>query len=59
MDDDGSKSLSRPEFEKACRENKLEGTQGDFNELFNAFDGNRDGSVQYDEFLRAIRGELN
>jgi hypothetical protein len=43
MDDDGSKSLSRQEFEKACRENKLEGTQGDYYALFQAFDFNRDG----------------
>lgn len=27
--------------------------------MFGAFDRNRDGSIQYDEFLRVIRGELN
>lgn len=27
--------------------------------LFNAFDINRDGTIQYDEFLRVIRGDLN
>lgn len=27
--------------------------------VFSAFDINRDGSVNYDEFLRTIRGELN
>ena len=26
--------------------------------LFQAFDINRDGTIQYDEFLRIIRGEL-
>jgi len=27
--------------------------------LFAAFDINRDGSIQYDEFLRQVRGDLN
>lgn len=27
--------------------------------LFSAFDINRDGTIQYDEFLRIIRGDLN
>lgn len=27
--------------------------------MFGAFDRNRDGSIQYDEFLRVIRGDLN
>lgn len=27
--------------------------------LFEAFDTNRDGTLNYDEFLMAIRGELN
>ena len=59
MDDDRSHSLSRPEFEKACREYKLEITSDDIGTLFQAFDINRDGTIQYDEFLRMIRGDLN
>lgn len=27
--------------------------------LFNLFDRNRDGSVDYDEFLRVLRGPMN
>lgn len=34
MDDDGSKSLSRPEFEKACRDFKVEITSEDIGTLF-------------------------
>ena len=59
MDDDGSKSLSKYEFEKACREFKIEITSEDIGTLFGAFDINRDGTIQYDEFLRVVRGEMN
>ena len=59
MDDDGSKSLSRAEFEKACRDFKTEMSSEDVGVLFSAFDVNRDGVIQYDEFLRVIRGEMN
>lgn len=27
--------------------------------MFSGFDMNRDGTIQYDEFLRVIRGDLN
>jgi Ca2+-binding EF-hand superfamily protein len=59
MDDDGSKSLNRMEFEKACKDFKIDITQQDIGTLFAAFDANRDGTIQYDEFLRTIRGELS
>ena len=58
MDDDGSKSLSKQEFEKACRDFKTEISSEDIGTLFQAFDINRDGTIQYDEFLRIIRGDL-
>jgi Ca2+-binding EF-hand superfamily protein len=59
MDDDNSKSLSRGEFEKACRDFKTEFSSEDVGTLFAAFDINRDGVIHYDEFLRIIRGEMN
>jgi Ca2+-binding EF-hand superfamily protein len=59
MDDDGSHTLSRSEFEKACRDFKLEITSEDIGTMFGGFDMNRDGTIQYDEFLRVIRGDLN
>jgi Ca2+-binding EF-hand superfamily protein len=59
MDDDRSKSLSRQEFEKACRDFKCEIPSEDIGVLFQAFDINRDGTIQYDEFLRIIRGDLS
>jgi len=45
IDDDGSHSLSRQEFEKACRDFKMEITSDDIGTLFQAFDINRDGTI--------------
>lgn len=59
MDDDNSGSLSKQEFEKACRDFKVEIPLEDVTTLFHAFDINRDGTIQYDEFVRVIRGDLS
>lgn len=45
MDDDNSKSLSKPEFEKACRDFKIEVAMEDISTLFQAFDINKDGTI--------------
>lgn len=59
MDDDGSRSLSEAEFVKACRDFKIGISEDNIPILFNAFDTNRDGTLNIDEFLMAIRGGLN
>ena len=59
MDDDGSRTLSEQEFSKACRDFKTGISEENIPTLFNAFDTNRDGTLNIDEFLMAIRGELN
>lgn len=59
MDDDGSRGLSRAEFEKACRDFKAEMSAEDVGTLFAAFDINRDGVINCEEFIRTIRGTLN
>ena len=59
MDDDGSKTLSEQEFAKACRDFKTGISEENIPTLFNAFDTNRDGTLNIDEFLMAIRGELS
>ena len=43
MDDDGTGHLSRPEFEKACRDFKADMSSEDIGAVFNVFDSNRDG----------------
>jgi len=59
MDDDGSHTLSEQEFAKACRDFKTGISEENIPTLFSAFDTNRDGTLNIDEFLMAIRGELN
>ena len=59
MDDDNSKSISQPEFSKACRDFKVGISDENTPILFDIFDTNRDGTLNIDEFLYAIRGELN
>ena len=59
MDDDFSKSISLPEFTKACRDFKVGISDENVPVLFDIFDTNRDGTLNIDEFLYAIRGELN
>jgi Ca2+-binding EF-hand superfamily protein len=59
MDDDFSKSISLPEFSKACRDFKVGISDDNVPVLFDIFDSNRDGTLNIDEFLYAIRGELN
>ncbi len=59
MDDDGSKCLSKPEFEKACRDFKIDLSSDDAGLVFQVFDINHDGAINVDEFMRIIRGDLN
>jgi Ca2+-binding EF-hand superfamily protein len=58
MDDDNSKSLDRNEFRKAIKDFKVEIPDDFIDTIFSAFDLNRDGTIDYDEFLRIIRGDL-
>jgi len=58
MDDDNSKSLSKAEFRKAVRDFKVDIPEDYIDTIFAAFDLNRDGTIDYDEFLRIIRGDL-
>ena len=59
MDDNNSRSLDQYEFTKAMKEQMLGLNEGEILTLFNAFDRNRDGSVDYDEFVRVIQGPMN
>jgi len=56
MDDDNSRTLSIQEFTKACRELKVGISDEYIPTIFNAFDTNRDGNLNFDEFLFTLRG---
>ena len=59
MDDDGSQSLSLPEFTKACRDFKIGISDENVPILFKVFDSNRDGTLNYSEFIDAVREPMN
>lgn len=59
IDDDGSRTLNQQEFAKACRDFKIGISEENIPILFSYFDSNRDGCLNIDEFLMAIRGDLN
>ena len=59
MDDNGDKHLDKYEFEWGMRESGHALGPMDMERLFKYFDKNRDGRISYDEFLVAIRGDMN
>jgi len=58
MDDDDSQSLSLPEFTKTCRDFKVGISEENVPILFKVFDTNGDGTLNYKEFIDAVRDEL-
>jgi calcyphosin len=59
MDDDGTKSISLYEFSKACKDFKVGINEENVPLIFDIFDTNHDGTLNIDEFLLAIRGQMN
>jgi len=59
MDDNHSMSLDKYEFSKGMGDFGLGFSEGEIQTVFNYFDANKNGLLEYDEFLRAIRGPMN
>jgi Ca2+-binding EF-hand superfamily protein len=59
MDDNHSLSLDKYEFTKAMQDYMLGFNEGELATLFRVFDIDRSGLIEYDEFLRTIRGPMN
>lgn len=59
MDDNHSMSLDKYEFNKAMQDYMLGFSEGEIARLFTYFDYDRSGLVEYDEFIRTIRGPMN
>jgi Ca2+-binding EF-hand superfamily protein len=58
MDDNNSRSLDIYEFTKAVKDYMLGFSDSEIKVLYNYFDTDRSGSVDYDEFLRNLRGPM-
>jgi len=59
VDRDRSGSLDPSEFAHACRINNLGLSEPEQRVLMRAFDQDGNGTVQYEEFLRGVRGRLS
>ena len=59
MDDDNSRNLDINEFTKAMKECMLGFGPKEIKMLYQTFDRNGDGTIDYDEFVRVIRGPMN
>ena len=55
MDDDRSGNLDMYEFKKAIKDFRVGIVERDMERLFNIFDRDHSGSIDYDEFLRGVR----
>jgi len=58
-DDNGDKTLNQEEFHKAMTELRMGLSPEEIHTAFGVFDRDGNGSVDYNEFLRTIRGEMN
>ncbi len=54
MDDDGSMDLNMYEFNKSLHDCRLKFDEDETKRLFRIFDRDNSGSIDYDEFLRAV-----
>lgn len=59
IDRDRNKSVDPTEFKYAMRDYGIPITDDEVSAIVKYFDTNRDGKISFDEFLRAIRGDLN
>lgn len=59
MDDNNSRNLDLYEFTKAMKDYMLGFSDNEIKVLFAYFDVDRGGAVDYDEFIRILRGPMN
>lgn len=59
MDDNRSQTLDLEEFKKASRDYRFDLNDQEVEVAFKAFDRKNSGLIDYEEFLRTIRGEMN
>ena len=57
-DENDSKTLTLPEFIKFCHDYRIPISGSEINELFEEFDTNKNGEINYEEFVTAFVGEM-
>jgi Ca2+-binding EF-hand superfamily protein len=58
MDDDGNKTLTAAEFKKAMKEMEIGLSDSDLRALFDFFDEDHSGTIDFEEFLHGLRDPL-
>lgn len=59
MDDNNSGSLDQYEFTKAITDLGVDINLKDIDGLFKSFDANSDGVINFNEFVRVVKGPLS
>ena len=59
MDDDRSGALNNEEFAKALKSYRISSDHLEIQAIFDRFDPDNNGEIDYDEFLREIMGPMN
>ena len=59
MDDDNNKQLDKAEFKKGMKEIRMKITDIECNSLFQYFDKDGSGTIDFDEFMLGVRGSMN
>ena len=59
LDEDNTQELDIKQFSKICKEFDFSLSGEEIEELFISFDKDERGMINYDDFIRVLRGELN
>jgi len=59
MDRNGNNSVDPVEFKYAMRDYGCDLSEIEISQIMKHFDVNKDGKLSFDEFMRAIRGDMN
>ena len=59
IDDNNTGTLDKNEFAKAMRDYRITDDNEEIEAIFLTFDADKTDSISYDEFLRAVVGEMN
>jgi Ca2+-binding EF-hand superfamily protein len=59
MDSDGSGALDIEEFKRALSDYKIQASVEEAEQIFRVFDRNNDGTINFEEFMGAILGDLS